>query len=546
MAAVSAPQASGGALTPPASSHASSHGTTNWDYSVPTASQNRTNSFKDQRDDTQDRRPMASVTNGGQRSKPNRSNSYEPSHPPTSRVNTLSKTAGSTNSPADSVVDLYSGGRSANASTANSIDYSNRKRNSMGVYEAEIDEDDPGWIHRDKLARIESRELQAAGIVLPKTRAYSRQGGRSNRSRETSANGLGGRGRDAQKRQKMDVPEEVDDGVERDYGNNTTIDNGDNGDNTTWDLRTPEEIGQDSYMRQRELDYKNLSKGASKIPINMQSAIPVPLDFIERDAPVKRSKSAVWGKDSESIEYPHSYTKAASEEPAAPPLQQPSKTTVAKPPSPNKNGKPIRKTSAPMGKTPPVSKTRPKTRSGSTSSRPVTRSGEIKRPEGDPPWLATMYKPDPRLPPDQQLLPTVAKRMMQERLEAEGKGGSIYDTQFRPMNQEEWMRQELPSKSPSPKPEENEVTEVPLKDGDGNEGSWPLKNPNLSPTTGGHDGRPGTSGGYSTMPRISTVPPIAQMQSPPLQQKPFVKVPVMEMEEEKKKKGGGCGCCLVM
>ena len=39
MAAVSAPQASGGALTPPASSHASSHGTTNWDYSVPTASQ---------------------------------------------------------------------------------------------------------------------------------------------------------------------------------------------------------------------------------------------------------------------------------------------------------------------------------------------------------------------------------------------------------------------------------------------------------------------------------------------------------------------------
>lgn len=489
---------------------------------------------------------MASVANGNSRTKPSRSNSYEPSHPPTSRVNALSKPISSSNSPADSVVDLYSGGRSANASTANSIDYTNRKRNSIGVYEAEIDEDDPGWIHRDKLARIESRELQAAGIILPKTRAYSRQGGRSNRSRETSANGMGGKGREMQKRQKMDVPEEVDDAGDGNFGSSTVASDGQNDDNTVWDLRTPEEIEQDSYLRQRETDYKNLSKGASKIPINMQSAIPVPLDFIERDAPVKRSKSAVWGKEAETIEYPHSYNKAASEEPAAPaPVEQPPKTISAKPSSPKRNGKPIRKTSAPLGKTPPVSNNRPKTRSGSTNSRPVTRSGEIKRPEGDPPWLATMYKPDPRLPPDQQLLPTVAKRMMQERLEAEGKGGSIYDTSFRPMNQEDWMRQEYPSKTPSPKPDDNQGTEVPLKDGDGSAGAWPLKSPGLSPGTDGRDGRPGTSGGYSTMPKISTVPPSSHLQAPPLQQKPIVKVPIMEMEEEGKKKSG-CGCCLVM
>ena len=26
--------------------------------------------------------------------------------------------------------------------------------------------------------------------------------------------------------------------------------------------------------------------------------------------------------------------------------------------------------------------------------------------EGDPPWMVSAYTPDPRLPPDQQLLPT--------------------------------------------------------------------------------------------------------------------------------------------
>ncbi|KAK4975592.1 hypothetical protein LTR28_009234 [Elasticomyces elasticus] len=38
-----------------------------------------------------------------------------------------------------------------------------------------------------------------------------------------------------------------------------------------------------------------------------------------------------------------------------------------------------------------------------------------------------MYKPDPRLPPDQQMLPTHVKRMMQEQWEREGKTGSMYN-----------------------------------------------------------------------------------------------------------------------
>ena len=515
---------------------------------------------------------MAPVTNGSTRSKPSRSNSNDPAYPaPTARINNLTKTVSGGNSPADSVVDLYSGGRSANNSAANGIDHG-RKRNSMGVFEVvgpEMDEDDPGWIHRDKLARIESRELQAAGIVLPRTRAYSRQGARSNRSRETSANGLGRSDRGQQKRQKIETqqdwtPEEPDTQQDPSYTlSNVGIisDNTNAGDDpSTWDLRTPEEIAADSYLSQGEHEYRSLSKGASKIPINMQSAVPIPLDYLERDAPVKRAKSAVWGREAESFAYPHpvQVPKAAFEETVQPPLEEPmrSATVGAKPGSPKKNGtgRPAtRKTSAPLsGKQPPVSSTsntssRPKTRSGSNASRPVTRSGEIKALEGDPPWLATMYKPDPRLPPDQQLLPTVAKRMMQERMEREGKAGDMYDTQFRVVREGDWGERPDPAiemepkESPPPPNDEPRGKEEPLKDGSSNQ--WPLKSPQLSP--GENNGRPGTSGGYSTMPRISTVPPAAQLKSPQLQQGPVQRVPVMEMEEGKKKKGG-CGCCLVM
>jgi len=39
------------------------------------------------------------------------------------------------------------------------------------------------------------------------------------------------------------------------------------------------------------------------------------------------------------------------------------------------------------------------------------------RPEGDAPWLAEMYKPDPRLPQEEQIIPTHAKRLAREKEE---------------------------------------------------------------------------------------------------------------------------------
>lgn len=503
---------------------------------------------------------MAPIANGS-RARPARSNSHDqPTHLAPTRVNVLNSknSPGPGTSPADSLLDLYSNSNKSGSTSLHDGERSavGNKRSSVAM----LDEDDPGWIHRDKLARIESRELQAAGIILPRNRAYSKTGaGRSNRSRETSATGLGQRTERSQQRRPQvegrpshqSHPEEEDRELEDEAAD----------DKTAWDLRTPEEIEEDNLNATYYHERSQLSKGASKIPLAMQSRIPVPLDFIERPIPAQRTKSATWGSDGEggSIEYPKpkekEHVRAALEEPVAP---QSATAEVKLPPpkgardsgsgpakrntqsaahSPTKNttGTAVRKSNT--ARTPPVSNTRdvnsrPKTRSGSQSqSRPVTRgTGEVKRPEGDPPWLATMFKPDPRLPPDQQLLPTVAKRLAQENWEKEGKFGNAYDTNFRPLNDEELRRQELP---PSPTKPQLDV-EIPKDAQRGQSGEWPLRSPD-------REGRPGTAGGYSTMPKISTQPPMNQapviLPNPPR---------IEQMQEEQRKKKGGCGCCIVM
>jgi hypothetical protein len=140
-----------------------------------------------------------------------------------------------------------------------------------------------------------------------------------------------------------------------------------------------------------------------------------------------------------------------------------------------------------------------------------------------------MYKPDPRLPPDQQLLPTVAKRLQQEQWEKEGKFGNLYDTSFRPLNDEEFQQ---------PPQLEPQTIEMKEKSEEDHGSEWPLRGPR-SPTLS--TGRPGTAGGtgsYSTMPKIPGSPQ-GPMQSP----KPPIRA--QETPEDAKQKDG-CGCCVIM
>ena len=398
------------------------------------------------------------------------------------------------------------------------MDGGERNTSNGDAYDDDEDPEHSRWIHRDKLARIESQELQAAGIVLPRARATSKSS-RRDTSRDQQGNGV--RSEQAgQKRQRIgSFPTEEEEEPQR------------NG----WDLRTPEEAAED----QGDL-YQDVSggvKGVSRIPVCKTSPIPIPFEHLERDTPMKRKQSGIWGEEEAAISYPKTRGRSGSgkvlQEAAATPT--PAKPLVSdNSTSPTK--KVVKSDTTPANQTTsaqrPKTRSRTNTRETSGTQRPPTRSGElsssVKRPEGDPPWLATMYKPDPRLPPDQQLLPTVAKRLQQERWEKEGKFGTAYDTSFRPINDEQFHQQ------PDPVLQTLEVEQE--KDGE-DDGGWPLRGPK-SPTTS--TSRPGTSGGYSTMPKITVPTGIPQgvvLPSP---------TPVRMQEPPEDAKKGGCGCCVVM
>lgn len=422
-----------------------------------------------------------------------------------SRINTLGRKDSSiseTGSAADSLLDLYGPNRSA----INSIDYGDRKGVS-DMFDNSNDPEHSRWIHRDKLARIESQELQAAGIILPRSRAPSK----SNRPRDNSRDqGNGDRSEQAGKRQKIEsFPTEEEEAVE----------------SHAWDLRLPEEAAESQGDMYRDIAGV---KGVSRIPVCKTSPLPVPIQHLARDTPLQRKQSSGWTGEDDSISYPKSRSRSGSTSKA---LEAAATPTPAK--RPTEENSPTKKPTGRKGSVTgsrATSAQRPKTRSGpnrdASGQRPPTRTGEIKRPEGDPPWIQSMYKPDPRLPPDQQLLPTVAKRLQQEQWEREGKFGNTYDTSFRPLNDDEFRTPE-----PAAKPEPEAKPE--------GDSEWPLRTPK-SPTLS--TGRPGTAGGtgsYSTMPKITSTPQgVGPLPSP--------KPPVRPQDAPKDKDKSGCGCCLVM
>jgi hypothetical protein len=482
------------------------------------------------------------------------------------RANTLAHQGSSisdTGSAPDSLLDLY-GPASANRSAVNSMDYGQRD----GSGENYADDDDPErsrWIHRDKLAQIESQELQAAGIILPSAKA-SRKASRS-RSRDKLGNAQN-RGDQQKRRRAGSIP------LDRDLRLGEK----------QLDGKLPREGAEDQNS-----PYGSISKGSSRIPIAKTSPLPI---GGERDTTAARRKSGNWTGDEPEI----SYAKARGRSHSVKLLDGPVATSTSTPTParrvatenspPKKSVNAQRKASLPNNRNGTAA--RPKTRSGNKSretsgQRPTTRSGELtspsnnKRPEGDPPWLATMYKPDPRLPPDQQLLPTVAKRLQQEQWEREGKFGTAYDTSFRPLNDEPFT-----TLKSEPSPETTEATDSQTdaandtdntkEDGVANKKdkvspkintqAWPLaeqpKSPNspapMSPkspkTPTSPIARPSTASGgggsYSTMPRIPTGKPqgVGPLPSPktPQMALPVVRQPDLPDAEATTKKG----CCIVM
>ncbi|KAL3463841.1 hypothetical protein BJX64DRAFT_113177 [Aspergillus heterothallicus] len=413
---------------------------------------------------------------------------------------------------------------------------------------------DENWIHRDKLARIESEELQQAAILFQRRPGTGSTRAGRGRSRDQQHGSISGTTAttpapteplepwpdlqvDQQKKQDQDsfapshVPEhgKGDDDEERQH----------------WDLRRPEEIAAEleysaSYM------YRNpgLRKSSSRIPIPTASPAPLSPDQIDREFFLPRSRAPTnEEEESPSIAMPRRASEPLTVDSAStsspPSDSRPGSRGVlasqnaASKKNPAKPSPTNRKTSAPVTK----KTTTPRNRAtSSNNTRPTTRSGEarpptaVNRPEGDPPWLATMYKPDPRLPPDQQILPTHARRMQQEQWAKEGKTPTTYDREFAPLA--------IASDPPALLDKIEKETEKPQE-------PEPLKPEGLGlhslPKSPEPGTRPGTSTGYSPMPKLQETPPLGL--NPRFQTSVTAQGPPPAADDKVDK---GCGCCIVM
>lgn len=393
------------------------------------------------------------------------------------------------------------------------------------------------WIHRDKLAQIESEELQAAGFI-PRSRAPSKQ------RRDKSAR----RGTDATeplKSKQEQTPESGD------------------ASSSTWDLRaTTEEAAEE----QGNASAGQNAKGGSRIPVAKVSRTA---QVHQRFAILCRifDRNEIREHELISVQTRSRSASATLRElaPTAPPEKPKPAQRSNTESSPKKMSAAGRKNSEPANaKSKAAATARPKTRSGpskdstnSNGARPNTRSGEAslntKGPEGNPPWMVNSYRPDPRLPPDQQIIPTVAKRLLQEKWEQEGTFGTAYDKDFRPLNDAPLFR-EGSAPLGETKQETPAQEEIQAQEAGGQQDEWPLKaEPPKSPQV-----RLGSS--YSTMPKIADMqPPKSPLpgQRPPMtpqgttqsqsqlseKAQSTQRIPDVPDEQDPK---GGCGCCVIM
>lgn len=432
------------------------------------------------------------------------------------------------------------------------------------------EDDDDFWIHRDKLARIESEELQQAAMRIQRqVRASSKSSSARVRSHDSqSINGTAAPNEQiepwpAVKRQQLDSPIPLEDEPQ------TPTD----AERMNWDLRRPEEIAAEASAADSDSSkmYKSpgLKKSTSRIPVLTTSPHPISAEQVDRELPsIQRARTRTLGSgddESTSNPKPNSVANQVDNREASPDSSTPTASSsrpgsrgassqlqtqaspAKRPAAKSVSSTTGRKASGPSNTR--KTTTSQNSRSTSADKRPQTRSGDHRpttsanSPEGDPPWLATMYKPDPRLPPEQQILPTHAKRMQQEQWEREGKTPSTYDRDFTPLavrpdeppRNSTTLDQEKENTTTSSPPEEK-TEEAPKEDSN----AWPLKSPKTPEPP-----RPGTSGtNYSTMPKVQNTPPVVLSTAAAQSSPSSPKAPAAAEQDDKV--GKGCGCCIVM
>ncbi|CAK4033841.1 Hypothetical predicted protein [Lecanosticta acicola] len=473
--------------------------------------------------------------------------------------------------------------------------------------------DDSAWIHRDKLAQIEIQEMEAAGIYMRSSSRRSESAGPGPRDRRTSrsVSRSVSRSRRPMSRTSHERQNEInndedyaaaypgheesprkrvstvlsatDEEAEASRGQEPERYDSHFDHQKDGEFRSAEEVAAE-LQRQRQQQPIPPRPGTSRIPISRISPVPVPQQVVDRDSPLPRSRADSQNWNGSSFDEMQYARKARSgsissqvlldSDPDAlrtTPPGSSNKTSSNEENSPTKTRVP--KKTAPTGRKASVgaatairsdaSHQKSRTTSASATRRPGSNSGHKSRPstshytpEGEAPWISTMYKPDPRLPPDQQMLPTHKKRMMQEQWEKEGKTGTVYDRDFNLLNDEEIPPPKRPilsvdsanlappPRSPSPQKDRSSPH------GSANGGPWPLS-PKSDTRSDSGSVRPGTSRGYKITPTIPSTPSFQRSPVPspappqPMAQTTPPRVPELDEKDEAQPSKKGC-CCVVM
>ncbi|KAF8418819.1 hypothetical protein EV426DRAFT_306127 [Tirmania nivea] len=275
------------------------------------------------------------------------------------------------------------------------------------------------WIDRDKLERIEIQELEQAGILPSKG---ARESYNASQGAHQSDDGV------TRVRTNSDSSQD-----ERRFYDPNEPDN---------DLRHPfERVAE----RGRPMQNIQRNRSSSRIPLYASSPVPVPLHHLERTALLKRQPpSPENGSDDDGSTRTHSRKRSysagstilltestppttatpAGPKPPATPQTNRVKSNVT---SPNRSNSKKGRFSGNSS----LAKNKHKSNPQLTPNNRPTSSHQV--PEGPPPWSLSTYTPDPKLPPDQQIIPTVARRLQQEQWEKEGVFATVYDTKLRPL-----------------------------------------------------------------------------------------------------------------
>lgn len=311
---------------------------------------------------------------------------------------------------------------------------------------AENEDSESKWIHRDKLAQIESREMAEMGVRMGRpSRANSHA--KSARTAKSSV--------DVQEPTQEESNED-DSAIRESRKLQEAVD---------------EEVKEHQIQQTADSFASHVSQRSEdrSIPTRPStSRIPVPTSTpasYEEDSPLEMRH-----KRSGSFGYQKQRTRSRSEGsqhlldnaqenangvngqsiPTSPQISPQTERNVSKGAASNRRPSAQRKPSGTQTRSRASSATDPSKRPGTSGgSRPPTA-----RPEGEAPWIATMFKPDPRLPPDQQMLPTHAKRMAQLQAEAEAKSArDAEQSEFQLMDSDESKE----NKKPTPPPEMSQI-----------------------------------------------------------------------------------------